>query len=159
MKNYQKKKGFTLIELLVVVLIIGILSAIALPQYQKSVLKARATQLHVFAKHFKDLCTIDRLSGGRCAKLEDMGWEYPMENYEFDGTYENFQVSKFELQHNGNNFAMYLTGSGLYFLVMYPDIYCMAYDENQTAQEVCKNMTGKEGTKHTDGKVWMYKFN
>lgn len=58
------KKAFTLIELLVVVLIIGILAAIALPQYEKAVHKARFAENIIRAKAFKDAIDLYVLENG-----------------------------------------------------------------------------------------------
>ena len=58
------KQAFTLIELLVVVLIIGILSAVALPQYQKAVMKTRATEAFVALADFQRALDVYILENG-----------------------------------------------------------------------------------------------
>jgi len=61
----NKNAGFTLIELLVVVLIIGILSAVALPQYQVAVEKARLARLMPMVKSLKDSAEVYYLANGQ----------------------------------------------------------------------------------------------
>ena len=90
--------GFTLIELLVVVLIIGILAAVALPQYQKVVEKSKATQAITLLKSLVAAADTYYLANG----------EYPTSFEELSvdlngwtGNQKIFNVQTYEGKANG----------------------------------------------------------
>ena len=72
----KRNSAFTLIELLVVVLIIGILAAVAVPQYQKAVQKARLSEFGAVAKTAQQAIDAWLLSNGG----------FPEETTRFTGT-------------------------------------------------------------------------
>lgn len=82
----RKKRAFTLIELLVVVLIIGILAAVAVPQYQKAVIKARFAEAMTNLKAIAQAKEVCRLSNAEECDFDTIDLDLGEDEFETEAT-------------------------------------------------------------------------
>jgi len=103
----RKNTGFTLIELLVVVLIIGILAAVAVPQYQKSVEKGYAPQMMFAVRSVAQAQQRYYLENGNFAdKFSDLDIDYdnlPLK----PATFSPYGLSSSDAVRGNNNFVVF----------------------------------------------------
>lgn len=70
----QMQKGFTLIELMIVVAIIGILAAVAIPQYQNYVAKSQAARVMSETGALRTVVELCILEGKASIDTCQLGW-------------------------------------------------------------------------------------
>ena len=103
----QTKAGFTLIELLVVVLIIGILAAVALPQYQKAVEKARMSEALSIMSTLQKAMNVWDLANGQPAEGDIIDFLGPNASASLDVDLNNLQCSGTQCSSKFFNYQAY----------------------------------------------------
>ena len=133
----KNKKGFTLLELLVVILIIGILAAVALPQYKKAVLKSRYATI-------KDAARVIYEAEQRYYILYDK-YISDWQNLDIDNTFTDCSVLP------SSYVVCTLRNAAKHPLIEYVMLFsrkrrCDAFpkDETSVTNQVCQLETGKK---------------
>ena len=163
--------GFTLIELLVVVLIIGILAGVALPQYQKAVSKARATEAMTVMSSVKTSIEEYIMATGQFPPSYDVLTiipegsltKYSVDNDEVQTKYYRFTLTRGQLDigARNNELPSFLWASSLSTSAAFPpgNTFCYYIKTNPKAalcDQICRSFS--TNAKQDYGIGYAYKF-
>ena len=152
------KQAFTLIELLVVVLIIGILAAVALPQYRKAVDKSRYSQMISTARSITNAQEAFYLANGRYATdfdELDVSISKDLPTKEIEGANRFFIGSAGFMTHARYTSSIYFDGDDrVASFTLYHQhtddqtyagrIFCITYvGQKKRGQAICESMGGQ----------------
>lgn len=148
----NKNGGFTLIELLVVVLIIGILAGVALPQYEKSVTKARFSEAIITVRFLREQQRLFYLANGRFAQTFD---ELGVDGFSGDTEFVKKDFS-YGLRgyYGGSVQALYMRQPHVWIEVYGLDdrVVCTADKNNKKGNDLCRTYGPQEPS--LDGDAW-----